>query len=272
VTFAEYLAIDAINWSTLKEARKSPKHYRFIVSNPREDTKRLALGRATHTSVLEPDQFAIDFAVFRGPRRAGKEWDAFCAANKDRTILKLEEYATCLSMRDAVRAHPVAGKILRSGMPEQTFTWVDEETGLECKCRPDWLSPACACFADLKTTSDVDGDRFGALAARMGYHGQLAFYRRGLLANGLDLPPKLIAVEAAEPHDVAVFAVDDDALWAGEEEVRALLRRVAECRNADRWPGRYEAEQTLRLPGWVFPATDDDANGLDLMVPAMTEE
>lgn len=271
-TFDEYRAIDAVNWSTLKQMRRSPKHYQFIVANPIEDTTRLALGRATHTAVLEPDKFALDYAVFRGPRRAGKDWDAFCAANRGRTILKLDEYATALAMRDAVRAHPIAGPILASGLPEQTFTWTDPETGLECKARPDWLATAAACFADLKTTVDVDADRFGALSARMGYHGQVAFYRRGLLAHGLDLPPKIIAVEAAEPHDVAVFAVDEDALYAGDEEVGELLRRVAECRESGKWPGRYETEMRLTLPAWAFPDEDDGGLGVVFHEQAETTE
>jgi hypothetical protein len=272
MTFEEYLAIPRVNFSTLKEMRKSPKHYLFALSNPREDTVRLALGRAAHTSVLEPDRFAVDYAVFRGNRRAGKDWDAFCAANKDRTILRLSEYATALSMRDAVRAHPVAGKILRAGFPEQTITWTDPETGVECKCRIDWLSPGAGCFADLKTTADGDAERFGALSARYGYHLQAAFYRRGLLANGLDLPAKIIAVEAAEPHDVAVFGVDEDALYAGDEEVGELLRRVAECRESGRWPGRYEVEERLALPSWAFPDEDDGGLGVVFHEQAETTE
>jgi hypothetical protein len=271
MTFEEYVAIDRVNFSTLKEMRKSPKHYLFAVENGRKDTKRLKLGRATHTAVLEPDRFALDFTVWRGNRRQGKDWDAFCAANKDRTIVNLSEYAAALGMRDSVRAHPIAGKILTSGLPEQTFLWTDEETGIECKCRPDWLSTVGGCFVDLKTTADGDAQRFGSLSARYGYHIQSAFYRRGLLAHGLDLPPKIVAVEAAEPYDVAVFDVDEDALYAGDEAVGELLRRVAECRASNKWPGRYETEIRLSLPAWAFPQDDNDL-GLDLEVPATTEE
>jgi hypothetical protein len=273
MTFEEYLALPGVNFSTLKEMRKSPRHYHFRVSNPREDTKSLALGRATHTSVLEPDRFAIEYAVWRGSRRAGKEWDEFCAANKGRTIVKLDEYATALSMRDAVRAHPIAGKILAAGMPEQTFTGVDPETGLMLKCRVDWLATVYACFADLKTTADGEAKRFGILAHRYGYNLQSAFYRRVLALNGLDLPPKIITVESAEPHDVAVFGVDEDALYFADAEITELLRRVADCTASGKWPGRYEtAEERLALPSWAFPQDDDGVTGLDLVVPATMEE
>jgi hypothetical protein len=262
MTFAEYVAIDRVNFSTLKEMRKSPKHYLFAVENSRKDTKRLALGRATHTAILEPDRFAIEYAVYRGGRRAGKDWDAFCAANKDRTIVNLSEYAAALGMRDSVRAHPIAGPILAAGLPEQTFLWTDPETGVECKCRPDWLATMAGCFVDVKTTVDGEAAKFGALAARYGYHLQAAFYRRGLLAHGLDLPPKIVTVEAAEPYDVAVFAVDEDALYAGDETVGELLRRVAECRASGKWPGRYQNEERLALPSWAFPDEGDAGLGL----------
>lgn len=262
--FDAYLKRPGVHNTLLKEMKRSPKRYQFRAANPLEDSTTLAFGRASHTAVLEPDRFPIDYAVFPGKRRQGKEWEQFQAANADRTILKMDEYAACLAVRDAVRSHPVAGPLLASGKPEQTITWTDAATGLECKGRADWLSPVA--LVDLKTTTDIDADRFGALAARMGYHAQLAFYRDGLRANGLDLPAKIIAVEADEPHDVAVYAIDDDSLYAGEEQYRDALRKVAKCQAAQVWPGRYEQERLLILPSWAFPAEDDVDQGLDLLV------
>jgi exodeoxyribonuclease VIII len=264
--FDAYARRDAVNCSLLKEMRRSPRRYLFRKANPLEDSKRLALGRAAHTAILEPDRFPLDFVVFPGARRAGKEWDAFAAANRDKTILKLDEYAACLSMRDAVRSHPVARDLLAQGQAEQTITWTDPETGLDCKARADWLGAIA--FDDVKTTGDIDATRFGALATRMGYPMQMAFYREGLLQNGLDLDAKIIAVEADEPFDVAVFSVDDDALYAGEIEWRDGLRKVKQCQAEQRWPGRYEQEVTLILPPWAYPAEDEVDQGLDLLVTA----
>ena len=263
MTFAEYLEIEAVNWSTLKEARRSPLHYRHRVENPKEDTTRLALGRATHTAVFEPDRFLLDYALFTGARRAGKEWDECCKANRGKTILKAEEYATCLAMRDAVRSHPVAGPALAPpGEAEKVLTWEDPKTGLPCKARLDWWRVGL--LSDLKTTVDVSPRRFGMVAERMGYHGQMAFYRAGLIANGLDAPPpRIIAVEAAPPHDVAVFRLDDDTLYAGEALVAELLALVAAGRFSGKWPGQCQEEIALELPVWAFPQ-DEDASGLGL--------
>jgi exodeoxyribonuclease VIII len=261
MTFQAYQAIDAVNWTTLKEMGRSPKHYRHRLETPREDTPALAMGRAAHTAVFEPDRFILDYAVFTGPRRAGKEWDAFAAANEGRTILKTEEYQRCLAIRDAVRAHPVAARYLASGMAEHTVRWTDEETGLACKGRADWVAPMLRALVDLKTTGDVNDRIFGHTAARLGYPGQLAFYYDGLRLSGMDLEKVIIiAVESGAPHDVAVFRVDEDVLYTGREQYRGYLRRVAGCRKLGAWPGRYAEEQSLELPPW---ARDDEEDAPD---------
>lgn len=266
MTYEEYEKIDAVNFTRLKEARKSPKHYKHRCEHPREDTTRLALGRAAHTAVFEPDRFPLDYAVFRGARRAGKAWDEFESANKGRTILKADEYAICLGIRDAVRANPAAAKWLKAGKAEHAITWTDAETGLPCKARLDWLGIGSE--LDLKTTATVDPRWFANTAARMAWHIQQAFYLDGLAAHGLNTEGRLIAVEAEPPHDCTVFLCDENVLYAAREEMRELLRKVADCKAAAKWPGRCDeagGETILELPRWCFPE-DDDVSGLGLVI------
>lgn len=265
-TFAEYLSRDALHWTKLKEASRSPLHYRWRCDNDRPDSPSLLLGRAAHCAVFEPDRFPVDYAVFKGEARRGKAWEEFKAANEDRSILRADEYATCLDMRDAVHRHEVAKRYLAKGKAEQTIAWTDPLTGLACKGRADWISDSESALCDLKTTANLDPPWFAARVARLMYHGQLAFYGDGLRESaGLDLPARIIAVEAQPPHDVAVFVLDEDALWAGHNLALDLLRKVAACRTAATWPGRFEdAEQPLPLPPWAFPMDNND--GLDLTV------
>src|SRR5690348_16033746 len=152
--FADYSKVQAVNWSTLKELRRSPRHYRYRLDNERDDSPRLALGRAAHTAIFEPDRFMVEYACFKGERRAGKTWEAFKAAHESETILKLPEYQLCLAMRDAVRAHPVAARYLASGRAEQTVTWTDPKTQIPCKARLDWIADEAGAVVDLKTTDD----------------------------------------------------------------------------------------------------------------------
>ena len=63
MTFAEYADIDAVNWSPLSAMRDSPLHYAHRLRTPRTDTPALAMGRAIHTAVLEPDAFPLGYVV-----------------------------------------------------------------------------------------------------------------------------------------------------------------------------------------------------------------
>lgn len=256
-----YAAIRAVNWSTLKHIAESPLKYKHATENEREDTTALAQGRATHTAVLEPDEFPLEYVVFDGKVRRGKEWDAFKEMHASRTILKRDEYRECLAKRDAVRRNPAAAALLKSGEAEKTIEWTDVETGLFCKARLDWLGSS---IVDLKGTKTIDARRFGQSAAQWGYYCQLAFYREGVrVLTGRELDCRIIAVEHEAPHDVAVFKLSEDDLYAGWEECRRLLKLLAECRESNRWPGRYESEQELSLPNWIRE-DDEDTTGLDL--------
>ena len=261
-THSDYAAAPGVNWSCLKAMQRSPAHYQYRLTHPLEDTPAMRFGRAVHCAVLEPDRFPLDFTTFAG-RRAGNAWAEFAAVNGDKTILTVEDYERALDVRDAVRAHRVARRLLRWGKPEVSLQWVDPETRVRCKGRLDWLAPG-GVLVDLKTTRDIEARTFGRLAERMSYHCQAAFYRSGLIASGAaPAAVYMIAVEVDEPHDVAAYAVDEDVLEVGLMEVRALLHRVKECRRKRRWPGGYPEVESLDFPQWAL-ASDNDLSGLGI--------
>jgi len=258
VNFTDYSDLGGVNYSTLKEMAKSPLHYQHRLTTPRTDSAAMRLGRAVHMATLEPDAFPLHWTLYDG-RRAGNVWAEFAAVNADKGILTVDEYETVLAIRDAVHRHKVARRLLRYGKSEVTLRWVDPVTRVKCKARLDHLRGDA--LTDLKSTKDIDNRTFGRLAANMGYAGQLAFYRLGLLATGHDLAPvRIIAVESVAPHDVAVFTVDEDVLEVGVMEVRKLLHQVKTCRSRRRWPGRYPDEESLQYPEWALPAGSDYTN------------
>ena len=257
MSMAEYQALAGVNWSALKYLGKSPLHFAHHRAQGRADTASMLAGRAAHTAVLEPDRFPIDYAVWTGAARRGAEWEAFRDAHPGRTILKVDEYQEALAIRDAVRGHKVADRILTGGAAERVLIWTDPDTGIACKCRIDWLRADG--FADLKTTRDLTRRRFRSQAHDLGYHGQLAFYRRGCLALGLDPTVWLVAVEGAPPHDVAAFAVDPGVIATGDEEVGRLLVLLKECERTKKWPGRYPDLETFHLPPYAYG--DDEESG-----------
>ena len=253
-----------LNWSLLKHMMKSPLHLDHARKAPYRDTPAMALGRGGHTATLEPDKFALEFAVWEGERRAGKDWEAFRAANSNRTILKVDEYQRCLGIRDAVRSHPAAGPAISHGQAEVSIRWKDPVYGVACKARLDFIGGT---ILDLKTTADIDPRRFAALAHRYGYVHQLAWYRWGVeCATGVtDYPCQIVAVESDEPHDVALYTLNELDLGAALEEVQELLTRYVACTELGSWPGRYLGETELSMPAYAWK-DDDAASELGLII------
>lgn len=256
MTWAEYFAMDAVNWSSLKNMDDSPLHYKYALDHPRADTAQTALGRYVHAAVLDPASILTDFAIWEEGDRRGNAWKEFAAANASKTIFKrseVDEMAPIIAaLRVAMRPY-----LTSTAQMERILTWTDEATGIRCKCRPDLFDPASRLVLDLKTTRSVDIRRFGHDVARYQYHGQVAHYSAGITA-ALGWTPEqhiLIAVESAPPHDVATFPLDADTLRTGAEKVAALLAQLAECRATNTWPGRYPIPIPLgpaNLPPWIF--------------------
>lgn len=271
MTFEEYQKIDAVNWSTLKELKRSPRHYQHRLQEPLAETPAMRLGRAVHCAVFEPDELLFRYALYKESKSRGegarKAWVDFQEANKGKTILDADDWRTVTAIRDAVRAHPVARRYLAGGVPEHTITWKDAQTGIACKARLDWLSHRGA-VVDLKTARDVTPRRFSSASAQLLYHGQLAFYAAAAQQRyGHAETPVLIAVESTPPHDVVVYRLDAEAIEEGQALVRELLVQLAELRQKppESWPGAApDEEQLLALPRWALPDNESDAANLGL--------
>ncbi|MFA4972800.1 MAG: PD-(D/E)XK nuclease-like domain-containing protein [bacterium] len=252
LTRAEYDSVDAVNISTLKSMAVSPRHYQHALSCPRPDTDSMRLGRLMHAMVFEPDTIDAHWVVWDGGRRAGKEWEAFLAANVGKELIRApEDWEAAEAVAAAVQAHPVASRYLRSGKAEQTLRWTDRDTGLLCKGRADWIAPS-ADVVDLKTTRDISPRAVQRGLVALAYHAQAAFYCDGLEAMGHG-PHGFcwIYVEQSAPYDVAVYTATTEVLSAGRDLYRGWLARVVECRASGCWPGVAPSELQMELPAWA---------------------
>lgn len=264
---ADYDAIDAVNYSSLKALARSPKHYRHHLLNGAKETRPMFKGTAAHVAVLEPERLALEYAIFTGKRRAGKAWEAFEAAAiaDGKKVIKEAELAEAVAMRDAVRADALASSYLSGGRHEVTVVWLDEETGLTCKGRIDFLRNDYV-LVDLKTTRDAIPHWFGRDVARLQYHVQAAMYLDAVeRLTGETARFVAVALESSPPYDVVTYDLPEPVISAGRDEYRRLLRLLVECRQENRWPGIGNGfEVTLSLPAWAMPDEGDlDALGLE---------
>lgn len=262
---------DAVNWSTLKYMRVSPKHYRHALATPRTDSDALKLGRLVHCMVYEPqhvdDRYVREpkfnrtmkdeTAIARGLDGGREAAEAFAIAHVMHDVVPPVLWDKALAMSAAIHDDPLAGPMVRGGYVEQQITWIDEATGVECRGRVDHVNGR---LSDLKTTRVIEPRQFAAAAARYGYHAQVAYYLDGLAANGIVLEdvPAIPAVENEAPYDVAVYTLPPDVIAAGRALYRSCLDRLVECRAKDEWPGVSPGYTPLVLPAWAVHAEDEE--------------
>ena len=269
IPFADYWRRPGMNWSALHHMDTSPLKFRDEQIDPSPPSATMTLGSAIHCAVLEPHKFEAEYAMFDGRRGTGAfaEWQD---KHPGAIALKPDEWEQCMDAAEAVQRLGQgrdARRLMSRARFEASLFWTDPATGIRCKARPDILRMTRETdgrlgvydLADVKTTTTVDARKFGRLSADMLYHGKMAFAARGVEAV-FGRPPvrvSIIAVEQKRPHDVAVFPVDPDVLYAGDQLVTKLLHQLKTCRKRRTWPGRYAEPVSLDFPEYALPGSGD---------------
>ena len=264
IPFSDYRKLSGVSFSALKCMGVSPLEFKFRLDHPTEPTDAMSLGIVEHAAVFEPERLPLMVSVWEGSRRAGNVWETFRELCGGKTILRIDDYRRVLGMRDAVHNHSVANKYVTGGAAEVAFTWTDPHTGLPCKGRADYLIGDGEVLCDLKTASRIDPLPFGTQAARLSYHGQMAFYADGICELTGKFPKViLIALQSEEPYDVVCYQLSPEALDAGEQMCMRWLETLKKCQECDQWPGQGTQEQVLALPRWAYGQDEDDEIVLD---------
>lgn len=261
----DYHAHSGVSKSKLDSIAKSPLHYWSRWCDPSRlepaPTPAMERGTAVHMAVLEPEKFAVTYAqapdVSRTTKAGKLEWELAAADGKK--LLKTDDWDTVQYMLRSVLEHPMAHKILAApGRAEESFFAQCPSTGLELKCRPDWLTDS-GWLVDLKTTQDASLKGFQKAVATYRYHVQAAHYLNVFkLATGTQ--PRgfiFIAVESTDPWAVQVFEASPLLIEAGALEVNRNLQALAHAASTYPlglpWPGYSQHVTTLDPPTWMSP-------------------
>jgi exodeoxyribonuclease VIII len=218
----------------------------------------MLLGRAIHARILEPDTFGERFAVAPVCDRRTKEgkaiWTAHLEARPDATTITAADAEVIEGIAASIHAHPIARSAIEGAAVEVSGYYVDAETGVRCRIRPDALRADIGVIVDLKSALDASPRGFERVMHQRGYHTQAAMYAEGYYAiTGETLTDFLIiAVEKAQPYAIGVYRISDTALTVGRAAYRDALRIYAECLAADRWPAYSDRIEALSLPAWAM--------------------
>jgi hypothetical protein len=265
-TEAEYRALDAANYSTLKEFRKSAAHAKYAMDNPREPTPAMIVGSAVDCLIFHPDLFPSRFAVAPECDRRTKDgkatWAAFTRDLGARYAITTMDLDRARYIALGIAEHPTARKLMNARRFQTPIVWDDEVTGVRCKALIDAMTPGLT-ITDCKTTRDATERGFSRQAATLAYHWQAAMYCDGWKAcTGEELPYTFIVAANEPPHVVGVYRLDDAAIHAGRAQYREKLREWQRCRESGVWPALSDTLVTLELSRWALDGApivwDDD--------------
>lgn len=214
------------------------------------------LGTVAHLLLLEGSAYASQVQVIEANdwrTKAAQEAKAE-AREAGRTPLLARDWQRVTDMAHAVEAQllalPVTPAPLTNGQPEQTVVW-QEDNGVWCRARIDWLHNDLTAIDDLKTTGRTGNPIDWARTAfwSLGCDIQTAFYLRGIERLTGQTPDwRYVVVENTPPYALSIVTVGASALDLGRQKVERAIRVWGECLESGAWPGYGTAAVDLR--GW----------------------
>lgn len=254
-----YHSHEAVGSTNLKHILRSPAHYLETKKNPSEQSPAMVLGSAIHTMILEPELFKKEYTVMpefsgTGSRAAKEDW---LLKNHGKIALKPDQVATAQLVAGAVAQHKTASQLLSSGHAEEAYFWIDPETDILCKCKPDFLREGHI-IVDVKSTIDASFNSFQKAIANFNYHLSAAFYLDGVSAVTGDTYDTfvILAVEKDAPFAMACYVLDEATIEAGRVEYRNALTKLKQCIETKSWPDYPDTIQPINLPSWAWPKDD----------------
>ena len=269
-----------VSKSGLDKLDQSAAHYYAAYLDPnrerRDETAAMFEGTALHTAILERNEFnkryillpknapSMDCLRHRNAAKPSpdtlkniKWWDEFNVQRKDRLIIKNDLYNEVQKISDSVFRHPAANWLLSNkATVEGYIQWDDIETGVPCKCRPDFditdkNSPPL--FVDLKSTINASPDGFSKSVVNYRYDIQAAFYLDGAAAN---FKPRdgfiFIAVEKEPPYAVGVYNLPDEMLQVAHARYIENLNTYKKAKETGIWPAYADQVLDIKIPKYYF--------------------
>lgn len=263
----DYRQREGVSSTDLKHMVKSPAHFRYWKDNPQEDTPSLLFGRAAHKYVLETYDFYTEFAVAPNCDRRTKEgkeiWNKFVAESEGKDIITQEQFEQIEEMRKVMLATPFVSKLI-NGEHEVSYFWVDEDTGLECKVRPDSINHKLKVIVDYKTADNAETQHFMRKAIDLGYDLQSYMYQQGVKANlGEEYIFVFIVQEKKAPYAVNILEADENFMTSGKRIFIEMLNLYKQCSETGNWYGYLGADNqinSLGVPKWIEQLVESEVD------------
>ena len=170
-------------------------------------------------------------------------------------VLPETERDNCAEMIQNVYRKGSKLNFFDEGYSELSFFWVDPETGIRLKCRPDWMmfdDDDVLWMSDFKTAADHQREAFQRVILNLNYHLSAAMYIEGVFrVTGIKAGHfPFIVCANTPPFEVEVYDLDQPSLAEGHALFRKCLDDVANYE-----PDKQLEIKTVKLPRWGFKLT-----------------
>lgn len=248
---------------------------------------------------LEPDQFAerycLDDDAPKAPGRGTKEgkeawkewfelkypdyeltsdewkneWRKWKHPEFKKVILTKEDIEVCEGIAAAIKAHPMVSQMFLEGESEVTLYWIDKETDIICKARPDRLNQSFPCIPDIKSTTDASLESFEGDITSYDYHISAFWYLWGAKeVYGFDFENFVyVPCEKVPPFQVTFYTADEGSLGVAEGLCRAGLTIYKDYllnRDKAKWKGFSLEPKSAGLRPYAFNKLSNVIHAHDL--------
>lgn len=252
-------------------------------------SKNMELGTAFHALILElklfEKQYSLEPELLPSPKRVllknvgrpaydaykaekikvdfinDKSKEDFAEYSEGTKILTREDWELLKAMKNALENHSqkdadgnvvTAMDLIKDGIYEQSYFWIDEGSGLLVKSRPDVLHNNM--YVDLKTCASASPRAYQRSFLDGGYGLQAAMARDAVrVLEGRELSACInVCVETKWPHEVAIKIIRERALDKAESEYKQALLNIKAARENNYFPS-YEVEE-VDYPEWYYNA------------------
>jgi exodeoxyribonuclease VIII len=260
-TREEYVSVEALSFSGMKELDVSPANYAFWLSNPPKRTAALTLGLLTHCILLEPQ--AVDQRYAVAPEDAPKRpsirqreakkpspdtlaaiafWDEFEKLSAGKDLVTASELETARSVAASAMLY-----LSRHGFEhilDERESWIERplhakaDARTPVKCIPDIIDRDGIIW-DLKTTiEDLDDDSVWSLIHKRRYSWQAHHYLGVAKLHRPDIQGfRNLFTRTDGFMDASAVIIDGEPLEKAGKECARLYSLYDRCVQSGKWQG-----------------------------------
>ncbi len=258
----EYFDFQAYSFSALKEIvpPKTPFHYWLNLRSKRKPTPAMIEGTLTHLAILEPEKFEKTCFFFDhsySTLASGEGYQAlksFRQQHPDKTIIYDRKLWYSLQRRRKnVWKNQQIRKLLthQDAIMEQGMTWIDPETGVRIKGKPDHFIPTV--MADVKTTQNISEQKLAWEIAERLYFMQAAIYVDGVYQlTGHEIRDYFIIAVEKSSDLVRLVEISPVDIEIGRKLYRQAIIKAEDCELSQNYHGYPDSPVPIELSPYLM--------------------